>query len=54
MSNGVNTGSSLSKQEHTVVNVGHPDGPPRLVRTPFAPTFTYNLYASEQPTDLMS
>ncbi|KAI9872472.1 MAG: hypothetical protein M1830_001490, partial [Pleopsidium flavum] len=23
--------SSLSKQEHTVVNVGHPDGPPRLI-----------------------
>ncbi|SLM41207.1 hypothetical protein LPUS_12146 [Lasallia pustulata] len=24
-------GSSLAKQEHTVVNVGHPDGPPRLI-----------------------
>ncbi|KAI9707120.1 MAG: hypothetical protein M1836_000080 [Candelina mexicana] len=23
--------SSLSKQEHTVINVGHPDGPPRLI-----------------------
>lgn len=45
----VNTGSSLSKQEHTVVNVGHPDGPPRLVRTlrPSSP------YASDQQTDLM-
>ena len=25
------TGSSLSAQVHTVINVGHPDGPPRLV-----------------------
>ena len=25
------TGSSLSKQEHTVINVGDPDGVPRLV-----------------------
>ena len=24
-------GSSLSKQEHTVINVGDPDGVPRLV-----------------------
>ncbi|KAL2358574.1 hypothetical protein BJ546DRAFT_17866 [Cryomyces antarcticus] len=24
-------GSSLSKAEHTVINVGHPDGPPRLI-----------------------
>ncbi|KAI9723711.1 MAG: hypothetical protein M1812_001011 [Candelaria pacifica] len=23
--------SSISKQEHTVINVGHPDGPPRLI-----------------------
>ncbi|KAH0543980.1 hypothetical protein FGG08_001747 [Glutinoglossum americanum] len=23
--------SSISKQEHTVVDVGHPDGPPRLI-----------------------
>ncbi|MCJ1244586.1 hypothetical protein MMC30_001784 [Trapelia coarctata] len=23
--------SSLSAQEHTVVNIGHPDGPPRLI-----------------------
>jgi hypothetical protein len=26
-----NTGSSIAAQEHTVINVGHPDGPPRLV-----------------------
>ncbi len=25
------TGSSFSKQEHTVINIGDPDGPPRLV-----------------------
>ena len=25
------TGSSLSTQTHTVINVGHPDGPPRLI-----------------------
>ncbi|KAI9773429.1 MAG: hypothetical protein M1840_007645 [Geoglossum simile] len=24
-------GSSISKQEHTVIDVGHPDGPPRLI-----------------------
>lgn len=25
------SGSSLLKQEHTVINIGDPDGPPRLV-----------------------
>ncbi|KAI9680730.1 MAG: hypothetical protein M1817_004170 [Caeruleum heppii] len=24
-------GASISMQEHTVINVGHPDGPPRLI-----------------------
>lgn len=27
-------GSSLSKQEHTVINIGDPDGVPRLVSSP--------------------
>jgi hypothetical protein len=27
-------GSSLSKQEHTVINIGDPDGVPRLVSPP--------------------
>ena len=27
----VQTGSSFSKQEHTVINIGDPDGVPRLV-----------------------
>lgn len=27
------TGSSFSKQEHTVINIGDPEGVPRLVRT---------------------
>ena len=25
------SGSAFASQEHTVINVGHPDGPPRLV-----------------------
>lgn len=29
------TGSSLSKQEHTVINIGDPDGVPRLVSDTF-------------------
>jgi hypothetical protein len=28
-------GSSLSKQEHTVINIGDPDGVPRLVRSDY-------------------
>jgi hypothetical protein len=28
------SGSSLSKQEHTVINIGDPDGVPRLVSSP--------------------
>lgn len=27
----ITSGSSLLKQEHTVINIGDPDGPPRLV-----------------------
>jgi hypothetical protein len=30
-------GSSLSKQEHTVINIGDPDGVPRLVSRPRQP-----------------
>jgi hypothetical protein len=30
-------GSSLSKQEHTVINIGDPDGVPRLVSDPRYP-----------------
>jgi hypothetical protein len=35
------SGSSLLKQEHTVINIGDPDGPPRLVS--HGPDFTLIL-----------
>ena len=35
------TGNSLSKSEHTVVNLGHEDGPPRLVS--YIPTDLDNM-----------
>lgn len=33
----VQTGSSFSKQEHTVINIGDPDGVPRLVSSNLSP-----------------
>jgi len=49
----VDTGSSLSKQEHTVVNVGHPDGPPRLVRAACLPSRGLRAGADYGVTDYL-